>query len=376
MHHPLPRWIDIGLMPLINLLQALIAAAIVMWIIGAPPGQALAIIARSAFSNGSSLGYTLFYTTDFLFAGLAVALAFHAGLFNIGVEGQAIVAGIGLCLFMLAGDPFLPASLAIILGIIGAAVGGGLWGFIAGWLQARRGCHVVITTIMFNFIAATLLVYLCAHVLLPQGVMTPSSRSFATGLSSMHSLASSLGVTLTPTPLNVSLFIACAALLIFWIGVWHTRWGYALRTIGAAPGAAHYAGIRGGRTIMIAMALSGVLAGGIALNQLLGYQQRLVINFVGGAGFTGIAVALIGRSHPVGILCAALLFGVLFEGGAELSFTFPVVTKDTVVAIQGLIILISGALAYMNRPWIAAIYRRCLYKPPPKLDKPQPKLAS
>ena len=143
-----------------------------------------------------------------------------------------------------------------------------------------------------------------------------------------------------------------------WIYIWKTRWGYALRTAGQSEAAAIYAGIQPRRIIIVAMCLSGALAGLVAVNEIMGVHHRLLLNFTAGYGFTGIAVSLMGRNHPVGIILASLLFGILYQGGAELAFELPKITREMVVAIQGLIILFSGALALMLRPWVVQVYLR------------------
>ncbi len=158
------------------------------------------------------------------------------------------------------------------------------------------------------------------------------------------------------TPLNLSILWAAACCVFVWVFIWRTRWGYAIRAVGLSPKAAVYAGISPQRVIMIAMCLSGALAAGVALNQIIGYHHRMLLDFVAGAGFTGIAVALMGRNHPIGIVLSAILFGALYQGGAELAFEIPTITRDMIVAMQGLVILFSGALAYMNRPWVARVY--------------------
>ena len=134
--------------------------------------------------------------------------------------------------------------------------------------------------------------------------------------------------------------------------LWHTPWGYALRTMGHNPEAAIYAGTNLRRMTMLAMCLSGALAGFVGVNELMGVHQRIVLDFPAGYGFAGIAVALMGRSHPLGIVLAALLFGALQQGGAELAFDIPSITREMVVVIQGLVILFSGALAHLPRPWL------------------------
>jgi simple sugar transport system permease protein len=148
----------------------------------------------------------------------------------------------------------------------------------------------------------------------------------------------------------------CCAL--FWLFVWQTRFGYALRVVGQNEAAAIYGGISPARQIMIAMTISGALAGFVALNMVMGAQHRLTLDFTGGFGFVGIAVALMGRNHPVGIILAAVLFGALYQGGSELSFDMPTLSRDLVVVIQGLVILFAGALEHMFRPQLEALFAR------------------
>ena len=354
----LPRWVDVGLLPVINLVQALLVAGLVVLVIGVNPLDAMRIMAWGVVQDSVSIGYTLYYATDFVFTGLAVAVAFHAGLFNIGGEGQAYVAGLGATLAILLLDAYLPGILLIPIGLTAAIVFGAGWALVPAYLQAYRGSHIVITTIMFNFIAAALMVYIGSDILRPPGEMLPSSREFAPSadLPSIQEVAALFGIQMPSTPLNLSILWAAACCVFVWVFIWRTRWGYAIRAVGLSPKAAVYAGISPQRVIMIAMCLSGALAAGVAFNQIMGYHHRFLLDFVAGAGFTGIAVALMGRNHPVGIVLSAILFGALYQGGAELAFEIPTINRDMVVAMQGLVIMFSGALAYMNRPWIARLY--------------------
>jgi len=352
----LPWWADYVALPLLNLLLALALAALVVLATGSSPLEAVAALARGAFGDGEAVGYTLYYATDMVFAGLAVAVAFHAGLFNIGVEGQAYLGGLGAALVCL-GLPGLPSWLLAPLAIGGAALFGAGWAAIPGWLQARRGSHVVVTTIMFNFIAYALMVYLLVNVLIAPGQMAPETRPFvpAAALPSMQAMLAALGLATAATPLNAAFLLALAALALAWAVIWHTRWGYALRVVGASPRAALYAGIDPGRQIVLAMLFSGALAGGVAVNEVLGAQHKLLVGFTAGYGFTGIAVALMGRNHPVGILLAAVLFGALYQGGAEMAFDLPRISSNLVVAIQGLVILTTGGLALLLRPLLVRV---------------------
>ncbi|WP_206456378.1 ABC transporter permease [Aurantimonas marina] len=355
----LPGWIDYGLIPLVNLVVAFAVAGLVVLIVGESPVEAAALMIRGAFGYGEGIGFTLYYATNFIFTGLAVAVAFHAGLFNIGGEGQAYVGGLGVATVALALGGTLPWWLNLPLAVCLSFAFGAAWAFIPAWLQARRGSHIVITTIMFNFIAAALMVYLLVNVLKPAGTMAPETRTFEAGaqLPKLRSLFDLFGVSLGGAPLNVSLFVALFAALLVWILIWRTRLGYEIRTLGFSPRAARYAGMSETRLIVVAMAISGGLAGLMALNPVMGDQYRLLIDFPGGAGFVGIAVALMGRGHPVGIVVAALLFGVLYQGGAELSFDMPTISRDMIVIIQGLVILFAGALENMFRPGVGAAYQ-------------------
>ena len=307
-----------------------------------------------AIGSSESIGYTLYYTTNFIFTGLAVAVAFHAGLFNIGGEGQAYIGGLGCGLAILALDRYLPAPLMIPLAILAAALFGAAWAAVPAWLQAWRGSHIVITTIMFNFLAAALMVYLMVNVLIAPGSMTPQSRNFAASgkLPSMHDTLAAIGIQVAPSALNLSIVLAVLCCIGVWVFLWHTPWGYALRTMGHNPEAAVYAGTNLRHMTMLAMCISGGLAGFVGVNELMGVHHRIVLDFPAGYGFAGIAVALMGRSHPVGIVLAALLFGALQQGGTELAFEIPTITREMVVVIQGLIILFSGALVNMPRPWL------------------------
>ena len=358
MEQKLPRWIDIGLLPVINILAAFIVAGVIIALIGENPFAALSVLVKGAFFYKGSLGYTLFYATNFIFTGLAVAVAFHASLFNIGGEGQAMVGGLGLGLVALLLDPLLPPLLVVLIAIPAAVIFGAFWGVIPGWLQAKRGSHIVITTIMFNFIAASLMVWLLAGMLMAPGQMSPETRSFADGvaLAQFHTLVSYVGLSVAKSPLNLSFIIALVACVGVWVLIWRTRLGYVIRATGHSERAVIYAGHSPAKIIIITMAISGGLAGLMALNEILGVQQRVILNFTSGYGFTGIAVALMGRNHPIGILLASLLFGALYQGGAELDFEFQTITREMVLMIQGLIILFSGALAYMFTPMVARVF--------------------
>jgi general nucleoside transport system permease protein len=355
----LPRWAEWGLLPVINLLAALLLSGMIVVIIGEDPGAALRLMVQGAFGSGEAIGYTLYYATNFIFTGLAVAVAYHAGLFNIGAEGQAYVGGLGTGLVCLWGGGW-PFWAILPLAITAGAAFGAAWAFVPAWLQARRGSHVVITTIMFNFIAAALMTYLLVNVLINPGQQSPETREFAetTFMPQLHEILQKVGIAATATPLNLAFLLALGAAALVWVVVWRTRWGFALRVVGANPAAAVYAGIRPARVVIGVMMFSGALAGCLGLNELMGSQHRIMIDFPGGAGFVGIAVALMGRNQPVGIVIAAILFGALAQGGSQLSFDMPKINRDLVVVIQGFVILFCGALENLFRVPLAKVMRR------------------
>ena len=358
MRRPLPTWAEIAVLPLVNIALAFVTVGIIVRIIGVDPFRALSLLVVGAVGSSESIGYTFYYTTNFIFTGLAVAVAFHGGLFNIGGEGQAYIGGLGCGLAMLAFDRYLPAPILIPVGILAAALFGAAWAAVPAWLQAWRGSHIVITTIMFNFVASALMVYLMVNVLIAPGSMTPQSRNFAASgkIPAVHEVLNALGFQVAPSALNLSILLALAACVGVWVFMWHTSWGYALRTMGHNPEAAIYAGTNLKHMTMLAMCLSGALAGFVGVNELMGVHQRIVLDFPAGYGFAGIAVALMGRNHPLGIVLAALLFGALQQGGAELAFEIPAITREMVVVIQGLVILFSGALVQLPRPWLQMLF--------------------
>ncbi len=356
----MPAWMYNVVLPLVNLLAALVVSGLLIAIMGENPFDALFVMAAGAvgYFDPAGLGYTLYYATSLIFTGLGFAIAHHAGLFNIGGEGQAYIGGLGVGLVCLA-LPGVPWPVTLALAILGGALFGGLWGFVPGWLAAKRGSHTVITTIMFNFIAASVMTYLMVDVLIRPGQQSPESAPFGPSgrIPQIHQVLEPLGIKIEASPWNISFFIALLCCIGFYIFLWKTRWGYALRTVGQNERAAVYAGISPATITMVAMTVSGALAGMVALNVLMGDQGRIILNFTGGMGFIGIAVALMGRNHPVGIIFSALLFGALYQGGAELSYEFTTLNKDLVVVIQGLVILFTGALEGQFKPLIESLWR-------------------
>ena len=346
----MPAWADAVLVPLISLLLAAILSALVIIGIGEDPVAAVKLMVQGSLGSTYGWGYTLYYATNFMFTGLAVAVAFHARMFNIGGEGQAMLGGLGVavvCLYM----PWPHWSLALIFATLSSAVFGAAWAFLPAYLQAKRGSHIVITTIMFNFIAAALLNYLLVNVMRPKGSMDPATAKFpeTTHLPTLHDILEPFGIAFSKAaPANVSLIVAIIACVAVYFLIWRTRLGYEIRAFGHSESGAKYAGISPVKITVVAMLISGGLAGMMAINNVMGEGERLIMNSTEGAGFIGIAVALMGRSHPFGVFLAAILFGFLYQGGAELAL-WTTIPRELIVMIQALVILFTGALDNMVR---------------------------
>ena len=346
----MPGWADAVLVPLISLILAAILSSLVIIGIGEDPVAAFKLMVDGALMRSSGWGYTLYYATNFIFTGLAVAVAFHARLFNIGGEGQAMIGGLGVALACLYID-WPNWYIALIGATAAAAIFGALWALIPAYLQAKRGSHIVITTIMFNFIASAVLNYILVNLLRPQGAMDPATAKFPepTNLPTFQDMFSTAETAMfRGAPANVTFFLAIFMCLAVWVLIWRTKLGYEIRAFGQSESAAKYAGISPVKITVVAMLISGGLAGMMALNTTMGEAERLVMNATEGAGFIGIAVALMGRSHPLGVLLAALLFGFLYQGGAELAL-WTNIPRELIVVIQALVILFTGALDNMVR---------------------------
>ena len=348
----LPRWADVVLVPLICLFIAFAFCGVLIALIGQSPIEAISIMISGSLGSSYAWGYTLYYATNFIFTGLAVSIAFQASLFNIGGEGQATLGGLGVALAMV----FVPWGhwvFALLGTMVFSMLLGGAWALIPAWLQAKRGSHIVITTMMFNFIAYALMNYLLVNILRPTGSMDPATARFdaALNLPKLGEMLTAIGLPFsTRTPANIMFPIALLLALGVWALLWHTRLGYAIRAFGKQERAAVYAGISPVKITIYALVLSGALSGLMAVNSVHGQAHRLVLNAVEGAGFIGIAVALMGRNHPFGIVLASVLFGFLYQGGAQLALGTSI-PREVITVLQALVILFTGALPYMvQRP--------------------------
>jgi simple sugar transport system permease protein len=337
------------LFPLIAVVCAFLIGGIVVLLIGDSPLQTYRLLIGSAFSWPDGIGYTLFYATPLIFTGLAVAVAFRCGLLNIGAEGQLYVAAFATAYvgIELAG---LPAFVLLPLCCIVAMAAGAIWGGIPGWLKARFGSHEVINTIMLNFVAVALVSYFTQyHYKIPgDAILQTAPIGGGAHLARLGRLIPGLPERI---PLNLSFILAIIACGLVYVFLWKTKWGYELRATGQNPSAAEYGGVSIRKQIMLAMAISGGLAGMVGINEVLGYRYRYYDGFSDNYGFTGIAVALLGRNHPAGVFAAALLFAVLQRGSLPVDAFTQHVSKDIVQILQALVILFVAAEAMFRGPF-------------------------
>jgi simple sugar transport system permease protein len=318
--------------PILALALGLALGLSVTWIAGENPWHVLGILAKSAFGSGYDLGMSLFYATPLVFTGLSVAFAFHAGLFNIGAEGQLTLGALAAAAVG-ALWPGVPWPLAPVVALVAALLAGTVWGAIPGWLRARRGSHEVINTIMLNFIAAGLASYVALYLLKNPDSQNPETRpigmGYKLGLWSMFGGA----------PVSAALPLAIGAAGVVWLVLWRTALGFEIRAVGQSESAARAAGIDAAKIRITALAVAGGLAGLVGVGEVLGNAGKFKVGFSPEYGFMGIAVALLGRNHPLGVLAAAFLFGALHKGTADLDLETEHVTRELSLVLQALIII-------------------------------------
>ena len=337
--------------PLIAVIFALLVGAGVILIIGEDPIFVYKVLFSNALSNRDGWGNVLFRATPLIFTGLAVAFAFRCGLFNIGGEGQMYI---GTFLATWVGFTFtnLHAFILIPLCILAAAAGGALWAAVPGILKAKTGVHEVIVTIMMNWIASSLTFFLVlkfkappTEAMVAAGVkqMIPHTRQIAEAarLPRIYHILKSLNIDFPSyNQVNISFFIAIAAAILVYYILWKTNLGYEIRAVGHSPLAAEYGGISVARNIILAMVISGALAGLVATNEVMGFKYRWRQELFTGYGFNGIAVALLGKNHPLGVVLAAILFGVLNYGGAIVNiFTGGRIPRELIMVLQAVIVI-------------------------------------
>ncbi len=324
-------------------LVALLAAGLLIVAAGAAPLEVYRVFLAGTWGNGYGIGQVLFKATPLVFTGLSVSLALRAGLFNIGAEGQLTLGAFAAALVGAALGPSVPSMVAWPLCMAAAFAAGAFAGVIPGALKAWRGAHEVITTIMLNYVIRAAMVGAGAHLFLRETIHTAN----ITGRAELPRLWLLLQLpSLRGSAVNAALGLALIAAAAVWWLLHRTRTGFSLRALGAAPRAAETAGIPIGRITALAMALAGGLAGLGGVNFVLGYKHYYEDGFSGGVGYMGIAVAVVGRLHPLGVLAAALLFGTLSQGALVINAMVP---KELLDVMQAVIILAVAAAPYLQR---------------------------
>lgn len=348
---PRAEFEDLVIVPIFAVVAALILGAFTMLATNVELvtiGQSYIALLKGSVGSLNAISETLTAAAPLILAGLGLALGFRAGLFNIGAEGQILMGGIAAVItgFSLPGLPFV---LLLPLCLLSGALVGALYAGIAGWLRAATGAHEVISTIMLNLISYRLLDYLLRQPFIQrEGRADPISKSVPDN-AELPRLLDWLDPNLR---VHAGIFLALAAVLVvYWI-LYRSKIGFEFRASGASPDAARFAGMRSGLIIVAAMATAGALAGLAGANQVLGVLDRATPGFSAGIGFDAIAVALLGRSHPFGVLLAGLLFGALEAGGRQMQVDAGV-SIDLIGIIQALIIVFIAAPLLVRAifPW-------------------------
>lgn len=351
------------LWPIVAVIAAFIVGGFIVLLIGDNPFVTYYHMIGNSFGSLNDIGYTLFIATPLIFTGLAVAVAFRCGLLNIGAEGQLYIAAFatawvgikfGGTMVNIFGKEenwswtSLPSVLLIAVCVATAIIAGAVWGAIPGLLKAKFGSHEVINTIMLNFIAVALVSYFTQYFYkipgdpimqtaeIGQGAHIPRISQYIPGMPDF-------------VPLSVAFLLAILMCFLVYFLLWKTKWGYELRAVGENPSAAEYGGISPKKQIVIAMTISGALAGMVAIGEVLGYRYRYYDGFSDGWGYLGIAVALLGRNHPLGIFIAAIFFAVLKRGEIFVDIETRFVSKDLVEVLQAIIIIFVASLQRYSR---------------------------
>ena len=336
------RLIEPLLPPLTALLIAAVVGDLLILSFGQSPREVFRLLVEGTWANAYGFGQVLYKATTLACTGLAVALGIRAGMFNIGAEGQLALGGFAAAMVGLGLPAGTPMALAVLLCMVAAGAGGSLAAAVPGALKARFGASEVIVTIMMNFIVAALLNWLVAtKVSVAESLHTPEIHAgavprLAEAIPAFHGSAA-----------NFTILVAAALAIAVWWYLFRTRAGYELRAVGLQPDAAEYGGIDVGRTWWRTLLLSGALAGLGGVNYVLGYKQYYEEGFAAGAGYLGIAVALVGRNHPGGVLVASLLFATLSQGALAVNALVPKQMVDVLTAV--VIIAVATAVPEVQR---------------------------
>ncbi len=323
--------------PLITIGIALLLGALMIIPTGVSPWTAYGALAAGAFGSWSAIATTLVRSTPLLFTGLAAALAFQAGIFNIGAEGQFYFGALAAALTAVY-LPFLPGWLRLPLALLAAAVAGGLWSYPAAYLRSSLGVSEVLTTIMLNNIATLLTAYLATY---------PFKGDLDIGATYAVPAKAQLAPLGGAGALNVGFLLALAVAALTYVLLFRTAVGYEFRALGANDRFARYFGTPIGKRIFQGLFLSGAIAGLGGAEQVLGVHHRFISNFSPGYAFTGITVALLARLHPGWVVVTSIFFGALESGALRMEANTNV-SRDLLTALQGIIILLLAAEALLN----------------------------
>lgn len=334
-----------ALVPFLAVLTAMIVGGLVIWGAGGDPFAAYQGLFEGAFGSAKALSETTVWATPYIFAGLAVSLAFKGGLFNIGAEGQLALgavaaAWLGYALPGILGVT-IPGPLHLLIVVVGGILAGGLWGAIPGWLKARFGGHEVINTIMMNYVALNMVSFLL------NGVMKDPNPLNVIARTPLIAEGARIPAIFPGFRFHWGFLVALVVAFLVWWLLWKTTLGFEIRTAGSNPDAAKYAGINVARTIVISMALSGMLAGLAGVIEVSALNYRHELGFSQGYGFDAIAIALLGKTHPMGVVLAALLFGAMRNGATRMQFLTQI-PVDVISVIQALILLFVAADAIIR----------------------------
>ena len=354
----IPRILRALLIPLLALLAALLAGAVVMLLLGDDPLAAYSGLFQGAFGDGKGWARTIRKAVPFILTGLSVAVAFKVSMFNIGASGQFVM---GSIFAVAVGINFagLPPFLHLPLALLAGAVGGMMWGAIPGILKVYTGAHEVIVTIMLNYVAALFggwTVYAGGTQGQTPGPLWDRTAGPISETPDVLASAQIPWLFAPPYRVHYGVFIAVAAAVFIWWLIFKTPFGFEMRTVGQNMRAASYAGIRVNYTIILTMAIAGGLAGLAGAVETLGLNHKFSPEFGGAVGFDGITVALLGQTHPFGVLLAAFMFGALDGGAATMQFESGV-SADIIQIIQALV------LAFVAAPLIIRMIFRLRQQP-------------
>lgn len=334
--------------PIIAFILSMLISSFIILCIGGSPLNVFKTIVKESLTSGYGLGQVLQKTTQLIFTGLAVAIAFRCGLFNMGAEGQLII---GSLFIGIAGtiDYGLPAVLTILFCITAGIIGGGLWGALPGFLKARYGAHEVITTIMLNFIAFALVNWI---IEIPGIAPKETVHTYPIIEKAVLLKLSTLFPFFAGSTVNISFVLSIFIAIGVWIFLNKTTWGYELRATGLNPNAAETYGISTKKMIIFSMALSGAIASLVGADFVLGYKNYFELDFSAGIGFMGIAVALLAGNNPIAVVPAAFLFGILSYGKITLGTEVP---KEIIEIIQAVVIILVALFTVVGRKMIRTI---------------------